>query len=192
LKSYDIHLRKQDLSLCREFKGAVLGYGVSGVADGYLSSIYLSTNDSVFKFGVTQFDLDDHFECFGLKLTNCENAWDKITERLDWKNEINEVSILIRSEGIFPDYQNTFSQSVGVPRNIQKVLIDNQPYGKPLAVCNIACGIKIKNSVTDQLMIYADTLPFSMCLTLGSDKMMGELDYFTEIPLDEYTRSVNQ
>ncbi len=187
LEIYNLHLDKQDVEISRKLEQPILGYGMDEVANQIYSAIYLSTKDAVFKFGTTHFELDDGSEYFGLSVMQLKDAWDKITYPIDWSGEQNEIYVLVRSEGLFSDSSSKDTSTIGVPRSIQKTLIENQPYEKPISVCNVACGLRVVSSDNSQLLLYADTLPFNLCLVLGEADVQEDLKFFSQIPLEKYT-----
>ncbi|WP_148301865.1 hypothetical protein [Sneathiella glossodoripedis] len=186
MKNYNFHLDNRDVEICRKLERPILGYGMDEVASNIYSAIYLSTKDTVFKFSATHFELEDDSEYFGLSVNQLNDGWDKISYPIDWAEEQNEIFVLVRSEGLFPDGSFKDTSTIGVPRSIQKTLIEKHPYEKPISVCNVACGIRVVNSDNSQLLLYADTLPFSLCLVLGETDVQEDLKFFSQIPLEKY------
>lgn len=81
MKTYKIKIYENELQLLACLEQPITGYTIDGVADGFPSSAYLSTQSQQLKITSKSEDLEHHFECFGLRIR-------KIDER---KNIINDT-----------------------------------------------------------------------------------------------------
>lgn len=196
MKKFNLHMDKTAVELCKKLETSVLGYCIDGVTKEFPSAIYIEMLNDTLVFSSSGNDLEKYFECFSLKVEVSTRQAGKYTELDGWFEGENEVSLLVRTEGIFEDaadkIQVSPDRTIGIPRNIQKVLKNNQSVETPISLCNVTSGVSITNKEGGKLLVYTDTFPYSMQLAESIVDVEKALLNFIEIPLHKYSEYCNQ